>query len=141
MSSVHLLVGRSFLLLSSSLASNMCFSRESCLFRWPKYDNYLALISFNNQPWPTFSSYRISVFFLFAIHGILSILLEHFISKALIFFSSAVIKVHPSHPYMAVGNMHALTIFNFVCLSCPFQIFFHFLKLSCGHGCPPFDFI
>ena len=38
MSSVHLLVGRPFLLLPSSLAFNMCFSRESCLFRWPKYD-------------------------------------------------------------------------------------------------------
>ena len=76
MSSVHLLVGRPFLLLPSSLASNMCFSRESCLFRWPKYDSFLALMLFNNQSWPTFSSFRISVFFfLFAIHGILSILL------------------------------------------------------------------
>ena len=75
MSSVHLLVGRPFLLLPSSLASNICFSRESCLFRWPKYDSFLALMLFNNQSWPTFSSFRISVFFLFAIHGVLSILL------------------------------------------------------------------
>ena len=52
----------------------------------------------------------------------------NFVSKALIFFSSAVVKVHPSHPYMAVGNMHALTIFKFVCLSCPFQIFSIFLS-------------
>ena len=69
MSSVHLLVGRPFLLLPSSLASNMCLSRESCLFRWPKYDSFLALMLSNNQSWPTFSSFRISVFFLFAIHG------------------------------------------------------------------------
>ena len=75
MSSVHLLVGRPFLLLPSSLASNMCFSSESCLFRWPKYDSFLALMLFNNQSWSTFSSFRISVFFLFATHGILSILL------------------------------------------------------------------
>ena len=75
MSSVHLLVGRPFLLLPSSLASNMCLSRESCLYRWPKYDSFLDLMLFNNQSWPTFSSFRISVFFLFAIHGILSILL------------------------------------------------------------------
>ena len=75
MSSVHLLVGRPFLLLPSSLASNMCLSRESCLFRWPKYYSFLALMLFNNQSWPTFSSFRISVFFLFSIHGILSILL------------------------------------------------------------------
>ena len=61
MSSVHLLVGRPFLLLPSSLASNMCFSRESCLYRWPKYDSFLALMLFNNQSWPTFSSFRISV--------------------------------------------------------------------------------
>ena len=101
----------------------MCLSRESCLFRWPKYYSFLALMLFNNQSWPTFSSFRISVFFLFAIHGILSILLLHFVSKALIFFLSAVVKVNPSHLYMAVGNMHALTIFNFVCLSCPFRFF------------------
>ena len=75
MSLVHLLVGRPFLLLPSSLASNMCLSRESCLFRWPKYDSFLALILFNNQSWPTFRSFRISVFFLCAIHGILGILL------------------------------------------------------------------
>ena len=75
MSSVHLLVGRPFLLLPSSLAYNMCLSRQLCLFRWPKYDSFLALMFFNNQSWPTFSSSRISVFFLFAIHGILSILL------------------------------------------------------------------
>ena len=75
MSSVHLLVGRPFLLLPSSLASNMCLPRESCLFRWPKYDSFLALMLFNNQSWSTFSSFRISVFFLFSIHGILSILL------------------------------------------------------------------
>ena len=61
MSSVHLLVGRPFLLLPSSLASNMCLSRESCLFRWPKYDSFLAFMLFNNQSWPTFSSFRISV--------------------------------------------------------------------------------
>ena len=65
-SPVHLLVGRPFLLLPSSLASNMCLSRESCLFRWSKYDSFLALMLFNNQSWPTFSSFRISVFFLFA---------------------------------------------------------------------------
>ena len=65
MSSVHLLVGRPFLLLPSSLPSNMCLSRESCLFRWPKYDSFLALMLFNNQSWPTFSSFRISVFFSF----------------------------------------------------------------------------
>ena len=63
MSSVHLLVGRPFPLLPSRFASNMCFSRESCLFRWPKYDSFLALMLFNNQSWPTFSSFRISVFF------------------------------------------------------------------------------
>ena len=65
MSSVHLLVGRPFLLLPSSLTSNMCLSRESCLFRWPKYDSFFALMLFNNQSWPTFSSFRISVFFSF----------------------------------------------------------------------------
>ena len=65
MSSVHLLVGRPFLLLPSSLAYNMCLSRKSCLFRWPKYDSFLALMLFNNQSWPTFSSFRISVFFFF----------------------------------------------------------------------------
>ena len=58
MSSVHLLVGRPFLLLPSSLASNMCLSRESCLFRWPKYDSFLALMLFNNQSWPTFSAFQ-----------------------------------------------------------------------------------
>ena len=44
MSSVHLLVGRPFLLLPSSLASNMCLSRKSCLFRWPKYDSFRTLM-------------------------------------------------------------------------------------------------
>ena len=70
--SIFLLVGLSFFCLRAFI---MCFSRESCLFRWPKYDSFLALMLFNNQSWPTFSSFRISVFFLFAIHGILSILL------------------------------------------------------------------
>ena len=65
MSSVHLFIGRPFLLLPSSLVSNMCLSRESCLYRWPKYDSFLALMLFNNQSWPTFSSFRISVFFFF----------------------------------------------------------------------------
>ena len=59
MSSVHLLIVRPFLLLPSSLASNMCFSR------WLKYDSFLALMLFNNQSWPTFSSFRISVVFFF----------------------------------------------------------------------------
>ena len=65
MSSVHLLVGRPFLLLPSSLASNMCLSKDSCLFRWRKYDSFLTLMLFNNQSWPTFSSFGISVFFSF----------------------------------------------------------------------------
>ena len=46
MSSVHLLVGRPFLHLPSSLAFNVCFSRVLCLFRWPKYESIIPIYNF-----------------------------------------------------------------------------------------------
>ena len=141
MSSVHLLVGRPFLLLPSSLASNMCLSKESCLLRWPKYNSFLALMLFNNQSWPTFSSFRISVFFSFFYPWYSEYPPTAFCFKSVDFLFICCCQGPSFAPIYGCWKYACSNDFQLCLLILSFPDFFHFLKLSCGHGCPPFDFI
>ena len=77
MSSVHLLVGRPFLLLPSSLTSNMCLSRESCLFRSSIAYTYLK--SYSKLKKKTYAFCRTAKIYLkiFVSFGIFSVRATH----------------------------------------------------------------
>ena len=101
MSSSHLFLCHSLLLLPSILPNIRVFSNESTLcIRWPKY-------------W-SLKSLRIDWFDLLALQGTLKSLLQHHSSKALILWCSAFFTVQLSHPFMTTGKTIALTIQTFV---------------------------
>ena len=81
MSSNHLILCRSHLLLPSIFPSIMVFSSESALcIRWSKYCNF----SFNISPSSDYSgliSFRIGWFNLLAVQGTLKSLLQHYSLK------------------------------------------------------------
>ena len=59
-------------------------------------------------------SFRIDWFDLLAVQGTLKSILQHYISKALIFQGSAFFMVQLSHPHMTIGKAIALTRCTFV---------------------------
>ena len=109
MSSSHLILSFSLLLLPSIFPSIKVFSNESALYiRWPKYWSF----SFNINPaneHPGLISFRMDWLDLLALQGSLKSLLQHHSSKASILRCSAFFTVQPSHPYMTIGKTIALT--------------------------------
>ena len=114
MSSNHLILCGPILPLPSIFPSIRVFASESALhIRWPKYWNF----SFSISPSSEYSgliSFRINWFDLLAVQGILTSLLQHHSSKALILRLSAFFIVQLSHPYMTTGKTIALTRWTFV---------------------------
>ena len=114
MSSNHLILCCSLLLLPSIYPSIRIFSNESVLrISWPKHWSF----SFNISPSNEYSgliSFTIDWFDLLVVQGILKSLLQHHSSKASILWCSAFFIVQLSHPYMTTGKTIALTRRNFV---------------------------
>ena len=109
MSSNHLILCRSLLLLPSICPSTRVFSNESALrIRWPKYWSFNFNISPSNQHLGLISV-RMDQLHLLAVQGTLKSLLQHHSSKASILPCSAFFIVQLSHPYMTTGKTIALT--------------------------------
>ena len=114
MPSNHLILCHPLLLLPSIFPSIRVFSNESALcIRWPKNWSF----SFSISPFNECSgliSFRMDWLDLLAVQGILKSLLQHYSSKASIFWLSAFFIVQLSHPYMTTGKTIALTRRTFV---------------------------
>ena len=114
MSSNHLILCRSLLLLPSICPSTRVFSNESALrIRWPKYWSFCFNISLSNE-YPGLISFRRDWLDLLAVQGTLKSLFQHHSSKASILQHSAFFIVKLSHPYMTTGKTIALTRQTFV---------------------------
>ena len=113
MPSNHLILCRP-LLLPSIFPSIRVFSNESALhIRWPEYWSFSLSISPSNEH-PGLISFRMDWLDLFAVQGILKILLQHHSSKSSILQHSAFFIVQLSHPYMTTGETIALIRWTFV---------------------------
>ena len=110
----HLILCCPLLLLPPIPPTIRVFSNESTLrMRWPKYWRFSFSISpSNEQPGPI--SFRMDWLDLLAVQGTLKSLLQHYTSKALIFWCSAFFTVQLSHPYMTTGKTIALIRQTFV---------------------------
>ena len=96
MPSKHLILSL-LLLLPSTFSSIKVFSNESALcIRWPKYWSFNFSISPSNE-YSRLKSFRIDLFDLPAIQGILKSLLQHHNSKALILWCSTLFLWFNSH--------------------------------------------
>ena len=110
----HLILCRPLLLLPSIFSSIRIFSNESALcIRWPKHWSFSFNISPSNEH-PGLIFFRMAWLDLLAIQGTLKSLLQHYSSKASIFWYSAFFIVQLSQPYMTTGKTIALTRQNFV---------------------------
>ena len=89
MPSIHLILCRPLLLLSSIFLSIRVFSKESVLhIRWPKYWSLSFSISPSNE-YSGLISFRMDWLDLLAIQGTLKSLLQHYSSKTSILWHSA----------------------------------------------------
>ena len=114
MSSNHLTLCCSLLLLPSVFPSIRVFSSESVLrIKWPKYWSFSFSISPSNE-YSGLISFRIDWLDLLAIQGTLKSLLQHHSSKASVLQHLAFFLVQLSHPYMTTGKTIALTRWTFV---------------------------
>ena len=114
MTSNHLILCRSLLLLPSIFPRIRVFSNESALhIRWPKNWSFSFNISPSNDH-PGLISFKMDWLDLFAVQGTLKSLLQHHNSKASILRHSAFFIVQLSHPYMISGKSTALTRQTFV---------------------------
>ena len=114
MSSNHLILCCSFLLLPSIFPSITGFSSESVLhIRWPKYSSSSFSISPSNE-YSGLISFRMDWLDLLAVQGTLKSLLQNHSSKASILQCSVFFMVQLSHPYMTTGKTIALTRQTFV---------------------------
>ena len=105
----HLLLCRPLLLLPSVFPSIKVFSNESALrIRWPKYWSFTLSISPSNEH-PGLISFRMDWLDLLAGQETLKHLLQHYSSKASIFWHSAFFIVQLSHPYLTSGKIIILT--------------------------------
>ena len=113
MPSSHLILCRPLLLLLPIPPSMRVFSNESTFcMRWPKCWSFsFSIIPSKEHPGLIF---RMDWLDLFAIQGTLKTLLQHYSSKASIFWCSAFFTVKLSHPYMTTGKPIALTRWTFV---------------------------
>ena len=104
----------SLLLLPPITPSIRVLSNESTLcMRLPKYWSFSFNISPSNEH-PGLISFRMDWLNLLAVQGTLKSLLQHYSSKASIFWHSAFFTVQLSHPYMTTGKIRALTRWTFV---------------------------
>ena len=114
MLSNHLILCHPLLLLPSIFSSIRVFSNESALrIRWPEYWSFSFSISLSSE-YSGWISFRIDLFDLLAVQGILKSLLQHHNLKASILWCSAFFMVQFSHSYMITGKTTALTIRTFV---------------------------
>ena len=104
----------------SPLALNL--SQHQGLFQWVGSLHQVAKVfNFHISPSNEYSgliSFRIDWFDLLAVQGTLKSILQHYISKALIFQGSAFFMVQLSHPHMTSGKTIALMDFKILILSC-----------------------
>ena len=109
MSSNHLILCRSFLLLPSIFPSTRVFFNESVLsIRWPNYWSFSFSISPSNE-YLGMISLRMDWLDLLAIQGALKSLFQHHSSKTSSLQHSAFFTVQLSYPYMTTGKSIALT--------------------------------
>ena len=109
MSSNHLILCLTLLLLPSIFPSIRVFSRESVIhIRCPKYWSFTFSISPSNE-YSGLISFRIDWLDLLAVQGTLKSLLQYHSSKATILWCSAFFMVQFSHPYMTTGKIIALS--------------------------------
>ena len=109
MPSIHLILCRPLLLLTTIPPSIRVFSNESTLrIRWPKYWSFSFSI-IPSKEIPGLISFRMDRLDLLAVQGTLKSLLQHHSSKASILQCSAFFTVQISHPYMTTGKTIALT--------------------------------
>jgi len=114
MTSNHLILCHSLLLLPSIFPSIRGFSNESVLhIRWPEYWSFSFSISPSNE-YSGLISFRMDWLDLLALQGTLKSCLQHHTSKASILQHSAFFMVQLSHPYMTTGKTRALTRWTFV---------------------------
>ena len=112
MPSNHLVLSP-LLLLPSIFPSIRVFSNKSVLrMRWPKYWSFSFSINPSNEH-SGLISFRMDWLDLLAVQGTLKSLLQHS-SKASVLQWSAIFMVQLSHPYMTIGKIIALSIWNFV---------------------------
>ena len=105
---------RPLLLLPSVFPSTSDFSNELAIWiRWPKYWSFSFSISPSNE-YSGLISIKIDWFDLPAVHGTLSLLLQHDSLKASILWCSAFFMVQLSQLYVTTGKTIALTIWTFV---------------------------
>ena len=114
MSSSHLILCHSLLLLPPIPPSIRVFSNESALrMWWPKSWIFrLGISPFNEHP--RLVSFRMDWLDLLAVQGTLKSLLQHPSSKASILRCSTFFIAQLSHPYMTTGKTIALTRRTFV---------------------------
>ena len=114
MSSNHLILCHSLLLLSSIFPSIRVFSDESVLcIRWSKYWSFYFSISPSNE-YSGLISFTVDWLDLLAVQGTLKSLLQQHSSKASILQHSAFFIVQLSHPCMTIGKNVAFTRWTFV---------------------------
>ena len=107
--SSHLILCCPLLLLPPIPQSIRVFSNESTLhMRGPKYWSFSFNISPSNEH-PGLISFRMDWLDLLVVQGTLKSLLQHYSSKASIFWHTAFFIVQLSHPYMTTGKTIALT--------------------------------
>ena len=114
MSSNHLILCRTLLLLPSIFPSIRVFSNESALcIRWPKCWSFSFNITPSNEH-PGLISFRMDWLDLLAIQETIKSLLQHHSSKASILQHSAFFIVQLSHPYTTTRKTIVLTRWTFV---------------------------
>ena len=96
------------------LSQHQGFSSELALhIRWPKYWSFGFSISPSNV-YSGVISFRINWFDLLVVQGTFKSLLLHHSSKAPVLWSSALLMVQRSYPYITTGKTIALTRQSFV---------------------------
>ena len=114
MPSNHFILCQLLLLLPSIFPSIRIFSKESSLcIKWPKYWSFNFSISPSNE-YSGLISFRMDWLDLLAVQGTLKSFLQHYSSKASIFWRSAFFMVQLSQPYMTTGKTTALTRWTLV---------------------------
>ena len=118
-SSNHLILCHSLLLLPSIFPGSRVFSNETVLcIRWPKYWSFSFSLSPSNE-YSGLISFRIHWFYLLAVQGTFKSLLQHHSSNVSIFQHSVFFMVQLTHIHMNTGKAIALTrqtFFGKVCL-------------------------
>ena len=113
MPSNHLILCHPLLLLPPVFPSIRVFSNASVLrIRWPTYWSFSFSITPSNE-YSGLMSFRMDWFDLLAVQGTLKSL-QHHSSKASILWCLAFFTAPLSHPYMATGEIIALTRWTFV---------------------------